>query len=139
VVFASVSPSDLPEGNLVARYLNEISKPVEAISEPADIPKDEFLDRVSARLESSGFRVYPAFPVAGLVVDLVVESQGKVFGIDLIGQRGTLGAAFDLERYRMLRRAGLSIFPLSLASWISNETSCLEALENHPSLSPSGP
>ena len=39
--------------------------------------------------------------------------------------------ALDLERYRMLRRAGLSLFPLSLASWISNESSCIEAIERH--------
>ena len=47
--------------------------------------------------------------------------------------------ALDLERYRMLRRAGLSVFPLSFASWNSDESSCLTAIERHPSLSPSGP
>jgi hypothetical protein len=72
-------------------------------------------------------------------VDLVVEREGRVFGIDLIGQRGALGAALDLERYRMLLRAGLSVFPLSLKSWISDESSCLTAIERHPSLSPPGP
>ena len=64
-------------------------------------------------------------------MDLVVEREGRVFGIDLIGQSGSLGTALDLERYRMLRRAGLSVFPLSLASWISNESSCIEAIERH--------
>lgn len=139
VVFASADPSDLPDGSLAARYLSEISRPAEALLPSSDIPNDEFLDRVSTRLSSSGFRVYRAFLAAGTIVDLVVEREGKVFGIDLIGQRGALGTALDLERYRMLRRAGLSVFPLSLASWISNESSCLEAIEQHPSLSPSGP
>jgi very-short-patch-repair endonuclease len=139
VVFASVDPSDLPEGSLAARYLREISRPAEATPEPSDIPNDEFLDRVVSRLSSSGFRVYRAFLVAGTVVDLVVEREGRVFGIDLIGQRGALGAALDLERYRMLLRAGLSVFPLSLKSWISDESSCLTAIERHPSLSPPGP
>jgi hypothetical protein len=132
VVLASLDPSDLPEGSLAARYLSEISRPAEASLESTDIPSDEFLDRVSSRLSSSGFRIYRAFVVAGTVVDLVVEREGKVLGIDLIGQSGTLGTPLDLERYRMLRRAGLSVFPLSLASWISNESSCLEAIERHP-------
>jgi len=57
-----------------------------------------FLDRVVSRLSSSGFRVNPAFPVAGMVVDLVVERKGNVFGIDLIGQSETLGTPLDLER-----------------------------------------
>jgi hypothetical protein len=138
-VLASVDPSDMPEGSLAARYLDAISRSAEAAMEPLDIPRDDFLDRVFARLSSSGFRLYRRFLVAGTVVDLVVERDGKVFGIDLIGQPGALGVPLDLERYRMLRRAGLSIFPLSLASWMANETSCLEALESHPSLSPSGP
>lgn len=72
------------------------------------------LDRVSARLTSWGSHVHRTFLVAGTVVDLVVEREGKLFGIDLIGQGGALGAALDLKRYRMLRRAGLSVFPLPL-------------------------
>jgi hypothetical protein len=132
VVLASVDPSDLPEGSLAARYMSEISRPEEATPESTDVPNDEFLERVSSRLSSSGFRVYRAFLVAGTIVDLVVEREGRVFGIDLIGQRGSLGTALDLERYRMLRRAGLSVFPLSLASWISNESSCVTALLHDP-------
>jgi hypothetical protein len=139
VVFSSISPADLPEGSLVARYLSEIGRTPEAVAERPDVPADEFLERVSARLESSGFHVHPAFAVAGLVVDLVVERRGNVLGIDLVGQRGTLGAALDLERYRMLRRAGLSVFPLSLESWTSDEASCLAAIERHPSWTSSGP
>jgi len=128
VVFASVDPPDLPAGSLAARYLSELSTPAEAALESSDIPKDGFLDRVAFRLSSSGFRVYRAFLVAGTIVDLVVEREGKVFGIDLIGQSGPLGTALDLERYRMLRRAGLSVFPLSFESWVSSESSCLTAL-----------
>jgi len=138
VVLASVDPSELPEGSLAARYLSEISRPPESLVHPSDVPADEFLEGVSSLLTSSGFRVYRAFLVAGTIVDLVVERDERVFGIDLIGQAGALGTALDLERYRMLRRAGLSVFPLALASWISNRTSCLEAIERHPSLSSAG-
>jgi hypothetical protein len=138
-VLSSVDPSDFPEGSVAARYLSEISRAPESLVPTTDVPADEFLDRVEARLSSAGFRVHRAFPIAGTVVDLVVEREEKVFGIDLVGQRGTLGTPLDLERHRMLRRAGLSVFPLSLASWIADESSCLEALERHPSLSHSGP
>ncbi len=138
-VVASFEPSDLPEGSLAARYLSEISSSAEAAMEPSDVPRDDFLDRVSARLLSSGFHVYRAFLVAGTVLDLVVERDGKIFGIDLIGQGGALGAPLDLDRYRMLRRAGLSVFPLSLASWMADEASCLQAIERHPALPGSGP
>lgn len=129
LVFASLDPSNLPEGSLAGRYLRDIAGPVTmAMDSEAPVP-DEFLDRVSSRLAAAGFRAHRAFPVAGTVVDLVVERDGKAFGIDLIGQSGALGAPLDLERYRMLRRAGLSVFPLSLASWSSDESSCLAAIE----------
>ncbi len=129
VVFASLDPAGLPEGSLARRYLSEIARPVAtAMDSEAPVP-DEFLDRVSSRLAAAGFRAHRAFLVAGTVVDIVVERDGKVFGIDLIGQSGALGAPLDLERYRMLRRAGLSVFPLSLASWSSDESSCLAAIE----------
>jgi hypothetical protein len=131
LVLASVDPPDLPEGSLAARYLSEISRPAETAAGSPDVPEDEYLELVSSRLSASGFSVHRAFLVAGTLVDLVVEREGKVFGIDLIGQPGSLGTALDLERYRMLRRAGLSVFPLSLGSWVSSESSCLEAIERH--------
>jgi len=131
LVLASLDPSDLPEGSLAARYLSEISRPAETAMDSPEVPEDEFLELVSSRLSASGFRVHRAFLVAGTIVDLVVEREGSVLGIDLIGQSGSLGTALDLERYRMLRRAGLSVFPLSLGSWSSNESSCLEAIERH--------
>jgi very-short-patch-repair endonuclease len=121
----------LPEGSLAARYLSEISRSAETPMDSPDVPEDEFLELVSSRLSASGFRVHRAFLVAGTIVDLVVEREGNVLGIDLIGQSGSLGTALDLERYRMLRRAGLSVFPLSLGSWISDESSCVEAIERH--------
>jgi hypothetical protein len=129
VVFASLDSSHLPEGTLAARYLSEIASPQPAPSDSEEPHPDEFLDRVSARLAAEGLRAHPAFLVAGTVVDVVVERDGKAFGIDLIGQSGALGAPLDLERYRMLRRAGLSMFPLSLESWSSDESSCLAAIE----------
>jgi hypothetical protein len=127
VVFASLHPSKLPEGSLAFRYLSEIDKPFDAA--PQEGPTDELLEQVALRLEAAGIRAHRAFLVAGTTVDLVVEREGAALGIDLIGQPGSLGAPLDLERYRMLRRAGLSVFPLPLASWLSDESSCLAAIE----------
>jgi hypothetical protein len=126
-VFTSLHPSKLPEGCLAARYLREIGNPTEPL--PAEATDDALLEAVSRRLEDAGFRVHRAFLVAGTTVDLVIERGSSVLGIDLIGQPGALGAPLDLERYRMLRRAGLSVFPLPVGSWISDETSCLAAIE----------
>ena len=50
-------------------------------------------------------------------VDLVVERNGRAFGIDLIGYPGRWVEAIELERYRMFRRAGLSLFALAFREW----------------------
>lgn len=39
--------------------------------------------------------------------------------------------ALDLERYRMLRRAGLSVFPLSFASWTRTSPLVLRPSSGH--------
>ncbi len=91
--------------------------------------KDEFLDEVSRTLTARGFKTWLAYPVAGLIMDLVVSIDNKSYGIDLIGYPGEFEAAFSLERYRIFYRAGLRIFPLPYSKWLLNKDECLKAIE----------
>ena len=59
------------------------------------------------------------------------KKEGRAFGIDIIGYSGELGAAIDLERYRMFARAGLSLFPLPWSAWERDAAVCYEAIERH--------
>ena len=47
--------------------------------------RDAFLDDVTNRLRDKSFRLWPTYAVAGSMVDVVAEKDGRVFGIDLIG------------------------------------------------------
>jgi hypothetical protein len=91
---------------------------------------------VAAALEARGSRPWPAFPVAGREVDLMVERAGASVGVDLVGQPGPLREAFDLERYRLARRAGLCLLPLPLSAWRRDRDACLAEVERW--LSPPG-
>jgi hypothetical protein len=69
------------------------------------------------------------YPVAGLSIDLLVEREYSTLGIDLIGYPGPHAKAFDLEKYRMLERAELRIFPLSYSAWRKDKQACLAAIQ----------
>jgi hypothetical protein len=131
VLFVSVTAEDCPRESLLARYLSEAARDAAQTMLSSAAPEDGFLEEVAERLKGSGFRAYPAFPVAGTTVDLLVEKEGTEIGIDLVGHPGRFAPAIDLERYRMFRRAGLSILPLPFSSWQAGPDLCVEAIEKH--------
>ena len=143
-VFCSLEPAEA-RSPLLRRYLEEIASPGEP-SRPAATSaagrQDPFLLEVQQALEDRGFRTWPAYDVAGFTIDLIAGKvasgvEGRTFGIDLIGHPGPYAEAFDLERCRMLERAGLDVFPLPRSAWQTDPTACLEAIETfHRSVAP---
>lgn len=126
-VFCSLDPARIP-APLVRKYLEELQhRPPEEPDD--DRTRDAFLQEVSKVLTDHGYHTWPAYEVAGLVVDLVTERDGRTVGIDLIGYPGPYAESFDLERCRMLKRAGLAIFPLPYSAWHSDPAVCLQALD----------
>ena len=57
------------------------------------------------------------YTIAGLSIDILVEYEGRYIGIDLIGYPGDFQEAFSIERYKILNRVGITVFPLSYISW----------------------
>jgi hypothetical protein len=57
--------------------------------------------------------MWSAYGMAGLTMGLVVEKFGVTLAINLIGCPGPYSNSLDLEKYRMLQRAGLWVFPLA--------------------------
>ncbi|MDA3963057.1 MAG: ATP-binding protein [Planctomycetota bacterium] len=90
---------------------------------------DHFLSQVQSACQAKGWTCYPLFPIAGLELDLVLEHGDRCLGLDLIGSTGDLGARIELERYRMLKRAGLPVIPVALSDWIESQENCLKQVE----------
>lgn len=126
-VFHSVNREHLATDSLLRQYLAAISHLAPPQS-PARSVVDKCLNDVRAALEAEGFRVWPDYELAGVVIDLVVEKEGSTQGIDLVGCPGDYGAALDLERYRILRRAGLPLFPLPYRCWVEDREACISAM-----------
>lgn len=126
-LYFSLTPEQLPGGSLLRAYLTHAATQPEPPSAP--VPTDPFAQEVRTLLEERGYQVWMGYPVAGLQLDLVVLRNGRSCGIDLIGYPGTFEAAFPLERYKLLHRAGLPLVPLTYARWLLDREACLSAIE----------
>lgn len=136
-VFCSLRPDEINERSLFRRYLEAIDGA--GLAAAANASADAFLQETKSALESIGFITWPAYPVAGLTIDLLVERDGATLGIDLIGYPGPYAKAFDLEKYRMFERAGLRIFPLSYSAWCKDRQVCLDAIQQWTAGNDHGP
>ena len=126
-VYYSVDPARAPHGGLLAAYLNQPSDHADRGDRNAD---DPFLVTVEQAFAERGYRTWKSYTLAGTQIDLIVEKSGSLLAIDLVGRPGPYADALDLERYRMLERAGLWVFPLAWSEWNADSDGCLSTIEN---------
>lgn len=128
-IYRSFDLDQLPSGSLLRRWLEACDKT--RMEEHLDAPRvqDEFRSEVLKCCNARGFRCWQDFKLAGLELDLLVENSGQLAGIDLVGYPGALMQAYSLERYRVLYRSGLQVFPLSYRLWTQDRERCLERIE----------
>jgi hypothetical protein len=127
VVFTSLEATEAPAGSLLRLYL-ETADRGGTVSVPENACESPFCAEVCRELEREGCRLYRAYPVAGLKVDLVAVTDDQPLAIDLVGSSGLTAAAFPLERYRMLHRAGLPVFPLPYSAWVRDPKASVQAI-----------
>jgi len=127
-VFHSARPADLPADSLTRRYLEFIHHLPTGPPAGRHLILDTFLHEVAVALQANRFHTWPQYELAGLPIDLVVERAGRTVGIDLVGWPGLFESSCDLERYRILQRAGLTLFPLAYSRWRQDRDACIEAL-----------
>jgi superfamily I DNA and/or RNA helicase len=132
LVYISLSPSSLGHESLLRSYLEYIGQSALPENGSKKLPKafrDPFLLEFKKELETRGYQIWPAYSIAGLVMDMVVTRNGQSCGIDMIGYPGCFAEALCLERYKMFRRAGFRIVPVPYSRWLANRRACLDAVE----------
>jgi len=131
VVFHSLDHTSINTKYLIRNFLERYtSKKYFTSTHTTSVDeKDKFLLEINTELKNSGYNTWPGFFIAGQVVDILVQKGDKYFGIDLIGFPGQYEAAFTLERYKMLKRASLEVFPVSYIDWLTRKEMCLEAID----------
>ncbi len=125
-IYHSLDIMQLKTDSLLRKYLEDFNK--ESI-EKSDYKKDIFAKEVKQELKKQGFKVWIGFVVAGLDIDIIFQKGEITYGIDLIGFPGDFKEAFSLERYKMLNRAGLKIFPLPFTYWQVDKDNCMNELK----------
>ena len=115
-VYTSIKPEEIKQNTLFKRYLENISN-IKEIKSNNTKYADNFLQDVKKELNTLGIKIFPAYSVAGIKIDLVIEYSGNTYGLDLLGYPGLFNPSFSADKYKMYHRAGLKIFPITYSNW----------------------
>lgn len=132
LVYHSFDLASVPAQGLLGYWLLDSGGEFEASAEflPAPECKDQFRDDLVEALRQRGLRSWTNYQIAGERMDLIVGAENRQIGIDLVGYPGELAEAYSLDRYRVLLRSGLCVYPLSFRDWEESQEKCIQQVEN---------
>ncbi len=133
VLFVSFDESDLPEQSLLRRYICSVSefKAQHLLSHEID----QFQHEVAEQLNKLGIETWCGYEIAGTDLDVLCRKDGRYLAIDLIGYPGPWQDYLELNTYKLLRRAGIDVLPVSYGLWIVDRDKCLSQISAKFSLS----
>jgi hypothetical protein len=91
--------------------------------------KNEFCSEIEDYISQFGYQTWQQFTVSGVNVDVLAQKNDNFIAIDLVGFPGEVGDFYALERYKMLERGNIKLFPLPYAYWLYDKAFCLKAIE----------
>ncbi len=130
IIIHSFQIENLPENTLIKPYLEQINNPVIAPDERQDaLKQNSNYQEILAFLEAEGWLFYMNHYLAGMTIDILFKCKDTYFAIDLIGFPGAEKEAFSMERYKILTRVGVKVFPLSYLTWSFNKNKVVSKLK----------
>lgn len=114
-------------GGYLSKYLQDSENDRSSVIKSGAI-RDAFLSEVIEAISTLRFPYWINYTVAGLQIDLVFKAKNHFYGINLIGFPGHYVDALGMSDYKILRRAGLSVFPLPYTYWKLEEVRCFQEL-----------
>ena len=116
-LFSSVTPSSLPADSLLCQYLLHASED----NYRKHLTRTSTLllpENLVEKLEANDWQLLAVdTEVAGMPIDLLLQKGKHLIAIDLIGTPDRMGSAVSVEKTLLLKRAGLPLYPLSIAEW----------------------
>ena len=116
LVFYSFSTKHLTYDGILSSFF-DFYKTYSAESKHA-FEKNEFCEEIESYISKFGFRTWQQFEISGVSIDILASKNDQYIGIDLVGFPGDIGDFYDLERYKMLERGQIKLFPLPYAYWL---------------------
>jgi hypothetical protein len=129
LVFLSAPQESLPQKSLLSKYVQSMAEQASSQKTMAT-EHDLSVQAFTHELAGMDINALIGYPVAGIEMDLVLIHQNCTLAIDLIGFPGKLGLAFELERYKIFERAGLSIIPISYYAWVHHRKRVLQSIKD---------
>lgn len=126
-LFLSIDETKLPANNLLKKYLCSIQE--FSTHHSTDDELDSFQKEVSDILISKQIECWCGYQMLGTTVDILARKNGVYVVIDLIGYPGKNADYFELNMYKIIKRAGINVVPLSYALWVDNPSLSINALE----------
>ena len=125
-LFLSVDTEELPPENLLRTYLESVNE-FKAEHE-VNLDNDEFQKDVARSLKKMGIDCWPGYTIAGQSIDLLCRKNDIYLALDLIGFPGPWADFFELDTYKIFKRAGINILPISYGVWRQDRQACLDAI-----------
>jgi hypothetical protein len=126
-LFLSIDETQLPEHNLLRRYLGSIDEFEALHSLSSEL--DEFQSSVIQALNNSEIETWPGYSIAGVEIDILCRYQGRYLAIDLIGYPGPWADFFEFNSYKLFKRAGIEVLPISYGLWVVDKDLCLQEIK----------
>ena len=113
-LFTSISTNELPLDSLFSKYLRHASQ--QKHLDRAKKEKTSIIIEIEDLFRNEGWELLATvLEVAGMPIDLLFKKENRLIAIDLIGTPDHLGQAVSIEKTLLLKRAGLPLYPLSIA------------------------
>ena len=126
ILFLSIDELQLPADNLLRNYLGSISEFEATHSITSKI--DEFQKSVMNELDKLDIENWPGYTIAGIEVDILCRYNNRYLAIDLIGFPGPWADFFELNTYKLFKRAGIDILPISYGLWVVDQNACIQKI-----------
>lgn len=127
IIYHSFNPQKLSPGTLLFNYIHNSRKYLSG-SEIKNTYRDEFLNDVIAYCEENNISNWPLYYYTNIEIDLLIKWKDEYIAIDLIGYPGQTQQAFPIERYKTLKRCGITPFPLGYSKWKYQQQDVLRQL-----------
>lgn len=124
ILFVSIDETQLPEHNLLRQYLAAASEFEAKHSTTSEL--DAFQQAVIAELTKYPIATWAGYTIAGTEVDILCRYKQQYLAINLIGFPGPWADFFELNTYKLFKRADVEVLPISYGLWVVDKQACIQ-------------
>jgi len=126
LLFISIDEKILPESNLLRCYLSSIDEFKAKHLITSEI--DDFQRSVISSLNCVDIKTWPGYSLAGVEIDILCCFKGQYLAIDLIGYPGPWVDFFEFNTYKLFKRVGIDVLPISYGLWVVDKQACINEI-----------